>query len=120
MEKKLEGFVNSILFCPETVLDPILSRTVSVGVCTSPPKIRFFVTSGSFRASVGKALILNRDTFLFRIGKILTMSSLPLPIAGFVAGVVSFLSPCLLAFVPGYSFLLCVVGLVDLLTTHTH
>jgi cytochrome c-type biogenesis protein len=30
------------------------------------------------------------------------MSSLPLPIAAFVAGVVSFLSPCVLPLVPGY------------------
>ncbi len=30
------------------------------------------------------------------------MSSLPLPIAAFVAGLVSFLSPCVLPLVPGY------------------
>src|SRR6516164_1935276 len=30
------------------------------------------------------------------------MSSLPLPIAAFVAGVLSFLSPCVLPLVPGY------------------
>ena len=30
------------------------------------------------------------------------MSSLPLPIAAFVAGIVSFLSPCVLPLVPGY------------------
>src|SRR5213079_2018505 len=30
------------------------------------------------------------------------MSSLPLPIAAFLAGIVSFLSPCVLPLVPGY------------------
>jgi len=30
------------------------------------------------------------------------MNSLPLPIAAFVAGLISFLSPCVLPLVPGY------------------
>ncbi|PYX54258.1 MAG: cytochrome C biogenesis protein, partial [Acidobacteria bacterium] len=30
------------------------------------------------------------------------MANLPLPIAAFVAGLISFLSPCVLPLVPGY------------------
>src|SRR5437016_727833 len=33
------------------------------------------------------------------------MSSLPLPIAAFIAGVISFMSPCVLPLVPGYSLI---------------
>jgi cytochrome c-type biogenesis protein len=42
------------------------------------------------------------------------MSSLPLPIAAFVAGLVSFLSPCVLPLVPGYVSLLSGVGVEEL------
>lgn len=38
------------------------------------------------------------------------MTSLPLPIAAFVAGLVSFLSPCVLPLVPGYVSLISGVG----------
>jgi cytochrome c-type biogenesis protein len=38
------------------------------------------------------------------------MSSLPLPIAAFLAGLVSFLSPCVLPLVPGYVSLISGVG----------
>jgi cytochrome c-type biogenesis protein len=44
------------------------------------------------------------------------MSSLPLPIAAFVAGVVSFLSPCVLPLVPGYVSLISGVGVEELKT----
>lgn len=39
------------------------------------------------------------------------MTSLPLPIAAFVAGLVSFLSPCVLPLVPGYVSLISGVGI---------
>jgi cytochrome c-type biogenesis protein len=42
------------------------------------------------------------------------MSSLPLPIAAFVAGVVSFLSPCVLPLVPGYVSLISGAGVEEL------
>ncbi|HLB89892.1 MAG TPA: cytochrome c biogenesis protein CcdA [Terriglobales bacterium] len=42
------------------------------------------------------------------------MSSLPLPIAAFVAGLVSFLSPCVLPLVPGYVSLISGVGVEEL------
>ena len=42
------------------------------------------------------------------------MTSLPLPIAAFVAGLVSFLSPCVLPLVPGYVSLISGVGVEDL------
>lgn len=42
------------------------------------------------------------------------MTSLPLPIAAFVAGVISFLSPCVLPLVPGYVSLISGVGVEEL------
>ena len=42
------------------------------------------------------------------------MSTLPLPIAAFFAGLVSFLSPCVLPLVPGYVSLISGVGVEDL------
>jgi len=42
------------------------------------------------------------------------MSTLPLPIAAFLAGLVSFLSPCVLPLVPGYVSLISGVGVEEL------
>ncbi len=42
------------------------------------------------------------------------MSSLPLPIAAFVAGLLSFLSPCVLPLVPGYVSLISGTGVEEL------
>ena len=42
------------------------------------------------------------------------MESLPLPIAAFLAGLVSFLSPCVLPLVPGYVSLISGVGVEEL------
>jgi len=42
------------------------------------------------------------------------MSSLPLPIAAFLAGLASFLSPCVLPLVPGYVSLISGVGVEEL------
>ena len=42
------------------------------------------------------------------------MSSLPLPLAAFVAGLLSFLSPCVLPLVPGYVSLISGVGAEEL------
>jgi cytochrome c-type biogenesis protein len=42
------------------------------------------------------------------------MSTLPLPIAAFVAGLISFLSPCVLPLVPGYVSLISGVGVEEL------
>jgi cytochrome c-type biogenesis protein len=42
------------------------------------------------------------------------MSNLPLPIAAFLAGLVSFLSPCVLPLVPGYVSLISGVGIEEL------
>jgi cytochrome c-type biogenesis protein len=42
------------------------------------------------------------------------MANLPLPIAAFVAGLVSFLSPCVLPLVPGYVSLISGVGVEEL------
>jgi cytochrome c-type biogenesis protein len=42
------------------------------------------------------------------------MGNLPLPIAAFVAGLVSFLSPCVLPLVPGYVSLISGVGIEEL------
>src|ERR1043165_4435231 len=42
------------------------------------------------------------------------MNSLPLPIAAFIAGLVSFLSPCVLPLVPGYVSLISGVGIEQL------
>jgi len=44
------------------------------------------------------------------------MTSLPLPIAAFLAGLVSFLSPCVLPLVPGYVSLISGVGVEQLKT----
>ena len=45
------------------------------------------------------------------------MSTLPLPIAAFVAGLISFLSPCVLPLVPGYISLISGAGVEDLKST---
>ena len=42
------------------------------------------------------------------------MNSLPLPLAAFVAGLISFLSPCVLPLVPGYVSLISGVGVEEL------
>ena len=42
------------------------------------------------------------------------MNSLPLPIAAFLAGLISFLSPCVLPLVPGYVSLISGVGVEEL------
>jgi len=47
------------------------------------------------------------------------MSTLPLPIAAFVAGLFSFLSPCVLPLVPGYVSLISGVGVEELKTKQT-
>ncbi|HEV7219248.1 MAG TPA: cytochrome c biogenesis protein CcdA [Terriglobales bacterium] len=47
------------------------------------------------------------------------MSTLPLPIAAFVAGLVSFLSPCVLPLVPGYVSLISGVGIEELKSQQT-
>ena len=46
------------------------------------------------------------------------MSSLPLPIAAFFAGLISFLSPCVLPLVPGYVSMISGVGVEDLKSAH--
>ena len=48
------------------------------------------------------------------------MTSLPLPIAAFVAGLVSFLSPCVLPLVPGYVSLISGVGVEELKSQESH
>jgi cytochrome c-type biogenesis protein len=48
------------------------------------------------------------------------MSNLPLPLAAFVAGLVSFLSPCVLPLVPGYVSLISGVGVEELKVQETH
>src|SRR6202161_1049864 len=47
------------------------------------------------------------------------MSTLPLPIAAFLAGLVSFLSPCVLPLVPGYVSLIAGVGVDELKSPNT-
>lgn len=47
------------------------------------------------------------------------MLTLPLPIAAFVAGLVSFLSPCVLPLVPGYVSLISGVGVEELKSQQT-
>src|SRR3974377_491179 len=42
------------------------------------------------------------------------MSNLPLPIAAFIAGLISFLSPCVLPLVPGYVSLISGAGVEEL------
>jgi len=44
------------------------------------------------------------------------MTSLPLPLAAFVAGLISFLSPCVLPLVPGYISLISGAGVEQLKT----
>lgn len=48
------------------------------------------------------------------------MESLPLPIAAFLAGLVSFLSPCVLPLVPGYVSLISGVGVEELKSQETN
>jgi len=48
------------------------------------------------------------------------MSSLPLPIAAFFAGLISFLSPCVLPLVPGYLSLISGAGLEELKAPQSH
>jgi len=48
------------------------------------------------------------------------MSSLPLPIAAFFAGLISFLSPCVLPLVPGYLSLISGAGLEELKSPQSH
>lgn len=48
------------------------------------------------------------------------MTSLPLPIAAFVAGLISFLSPCVLPLVPGYVSLISGVGVEELKAHEGH
>src|ERR1700726_588340 len=48
------------------------------------------------------------------------MSTLPLPIAAFLAGLVSFLAPCVLRLVPGYVWLISGVGVEQLKTQESH
>src|SRR5271170_5691919 len=48
------------------------------------------------------------------------MSSLPLPIAAFLAGLISFLSPCVLPLVPGYLSLISGAGLEELKAPQAH
>ena len=45
------------------------------------------------------------------------MTSLPLPLAAFVAGLISFLSPCVLPLVPGYVSLISGAGVEELKST---
>jgi len=47
------------------------------------------------------------------------MSSLPLPIAAFVAGLISFLSPCVVPLVPGYVSLISGAGVEELKANDT-
>ena len=48
------------------------------------------------------------------------MSSLPLPIAAFFAGLISFLSPCVLPLVPGYVSLISGAGVEELKAPEAH
>src|SRR6202051_1336664 len=48
------------------------------------------------------------------------MSSLPLPFAAFFAGLISFLSPCVLPLVPGYLSLISGAGLEELKAPQAH
>jgi len=48
------------------------------------------------------------------------MGNLPLPLAAFLAGLVSFLSPCVLPLVPGYVSLVSGVGVEELKVQETH
>src|SRR6202451_2072346 len=48
------------------------------------------------------------------------MTTLPLPLAAFVAGLISFLSPCVLPLVPGYVSLISGAGIEELKSTDSH
>ncbi|HTR27384.1 MAG TPA: cytochrome c biogenesis protein CcdA [Terriglobales bacterium] len=48
------------------------------------------------------------------------MNTLPLPLAAFVAGLISFLSPCVLPLVPGYVSLISGAGIEQLKSTEGH
>jgi cytochrome c-type biogenesis protein len=48
------------------------------------------------------------------------MSTLPLPLAAFFAGLISFLSPCVLPLVPGYVSLISGAGIEELKTSEGH
>jgi len=48
------------------------------------------------------------------------MNALPLPIAAFVAGLISFLSPCVLPLVPGYVSLISGAGVEELQSQDAH
>ena len=48
------------------------------------------------------------------------MMSLPLPLAAFFAGLISFLSPCVLPLVPGYLSLISGAGLEELKAPQAH
>jgi cytochrome c-type biogenesis protein len=48
------------------------------------------------------------------------MTTLPLPIAAFLAGLISFLSPCVLPLVPGYVSLISGVGVEELKSQESH
>jgi len=48
------------------------------------------------------------------------MTSLPLPLAAFFAGVISFLSPCVLPLVPGYVSLISGAGVEELKASDSH
>jgi len=48
------------------------------------------------------------------------MTSLPLPLASFVAGLISFLSPCVLPLVPGYVSLISGAGIEELKSSDGH
>ena len=48
------------------------------------------------------------------------MASLPLPIAAFLAGLISFLSPCVLPLVPGYVSLISGAGVEELKSNESH
>jgi cytochrome c biogenesis protein CcdA len=48
------------------------------------------------------------------------MTNLPLPIAAFVAGLISFLSPCVLPLVPGYVSLISGAGVEELKSSDGH
>lgn len=48
------------------------------------------------------------------------MSTLPLPVAAFFAGLISFLSPCVLPLVPGYVSLISGAGIEELKTSEGH
>src|SRR5689334_5249665 len=68
-----------------------------------------------FAASFTGSVTVLRPAHSSRYNKT-RMTSLPLPLAAFVAGLVSFLSPCVLPLVPGYVSLISGVGVEELKT----